>query len=78
MSHTVGSLNPMEHREARWITRTTLGNAVEAARYFVTLMKQAAVRERTRRQLEDLDPRMLWDIGLDPLDVYRGGRGPGR
>jgi uncharacterized protein YjiS (DUF1127 family) len=39
-------------------------------------MKQAAAREQARRQLEELDNRMLRDIGLKPFETYYDWRGP--
>ncbi len=76
MSHFIGSLAHSDHARSHWMARATMENAMEATRYVVSLMRQASARERTRRQLGELDARMLRDIGLDPLDVYYDWRGP--
>ena len=61
-----------------WIVRASFKSAAKSVGYFVALMKRAAARERGRRQLAELDARMLHDIGLEPFDVYYGWRGSGR
>ena len=61
-----------------WLARASAASAVRSGRYFVVLMRKAAVREQTRRELAELDEHVLRDIGLDPLDVYYGWRGTAR
>jgi uncharacterized protein YjiS (DUF1127 family) len=74
MMDIAGSLENSNRSEFLWFMRTALESAARATDYFIALMKQAAVRERTRKELAELDARTLRDIGLEPFDVYRGPR----
>jgi uncharacterized protein YjiS (DUF1127 family) len=78
MTRNSASLNDSMLAQSGWAVRATIENGARASRYFVALMKVAAARERTRRELASLDPHLLRDIGLEPLDVYYGRRGSGR
>jgi uncharacterized protein YjiS (DUF1127 family) len=78
MTHATGTIRGPERSDYAWILPTALSCATKAGRYFLALMKRAAARERTRKELADLDGHMLQDIGLEPFDVYYGWRGTPR
>ena len=78
MTHFTGSMDSSEHASSGWIARAILESGIKSTHHFVGLMKQTAARERTRRQLDELDARMLRDIGLEPFDTYYDWRGLGR
>jgi uncharacterized protein YjiS (DUF1127 family) len=71
-------MHSSERSDYSWIAPAALSSARKAGRYFVSMMKRAAARERTRKELSELDARMLQDIGLEPLEVYYGWRGAPR
>ncbi len=75
MTYATGSLHDSGHSGYAWIAPAILTSASKAGRYFVSLMKRSAARERTRRELAELDAQMLQDIGLEPFEVYYGWRG---
>jgi uncharacterized protein YjiS (DUF1127 family) len=64
--------------QSGWFARAIVESGIKATHHFVSLMRQATAREQTRRQLQELDDRMLRDIGLEPFDTYYDWRGPGR
>ena len=76
MTHLTGSMGNAVHTQFGWIGRAVLESGIKSARHFVFLMKQAAAREHTRRELEELDEHLLRDIGLDPFGTYYDWRGP--
>ena len=78
MTYATHSMHGAGRSEYAWIAPAILSCSTKAFRYFVSLMKRAAKRERTRKELSDLDARGLRDIGLEPLDVYYGWRGSPR
>ncbi len=78
MTHFTGSMDSSAHAQSGWFARAIMESGIKATHHFVSLMKQAAAREQTRRQLEELDNRMLRDIGLEPFETYYDWRGPGR
>jgi uncharacterized protein YjiS (DUF1127 family) len=76
MTHFSGSMGGSAQAQSGWMARAIMESGIKAAHHFVTLMKQAAARERTRRELKELDAHMLRDIALEPFDAYFGWRGP--
>jgi uncharacterized protein YjiS (DUF1127 family) len=78
MTYATGSMHHSEQSAYAWIAPAALACATKAGRYFVSEMRRAAARERTRKELSELDARVLHDIGLEPLDVYYGWRGSPR
>ncbi|MGO4388960.1 DUF1127 domain-containing protein [Microvirga sp. 2YAF29] len=75
MTYATGSLHGPGHSGYAWIAPAAFTSAGKAGRYFVSLMKHSAARERARKELAQLDVRMLQDIGLEPFEVYYGWRG---
>ncbi len=75
MMNSVNSLRTSDRFELFWIMSTVWECGIKSARYFASLLRHAAVQERSRRELSKLDDRMLQDIGLEPFDVYYGWRG---
>jgi uncharacterized protein YjiS (DUF1127 family) len=78
MMQSSASLNESMIAQLGWIVRGMIESGAKAARYFIALMKEDAVHERSRRELASLDPHLLGDIGLEPFDVYYGWRRPSR
>lgn len=75
MTHATGSMHSSERPDYAWIAPAALASAAKAGRYFVSQMRRAAAREKTRKELSELDAHMLQDIGLEPLDIAYGWRG---
>lgn len=75
MTYATGTMRGSEQFGYAWILPAAFSCSTKAGRYFIALMKRAAARERTRKELADLDLHMLQDIGLEPFDVYDGWRG---
>ena len=67
MTHFTRSTIDSDPVQFGWVAGAILENAAEAARHFIALMKQAAAREKGRRQIAELDAHLLQDIGLDPF-----------
>ena len=78
MTYATGSLHGSEHSDYAWIAPAAFASAGKAGRYFVSLMKRSAARERARKEFAELDARQLQDIGLEPFEVYYGWRGAPR
>lgn len=78
MTYATGSMHSSARSDYAWIAPAAFSCANKATRYFVSLMKRAAARARTRKELAELDARLLQDIGLEPFDVYYGWRGAPR
>jgi uncharacterized protein YjiS (DUF1127 family) len=78
MMQNSASLNESMISQLGWIARAMIENGAKATRYFIALMKEDAIHERSRRDLASLDLRLLRDLGLEPFDVYYGWRRPGR
>lgn len=79
MIYFTGSLgSAADHAHSGWMMRAVWESSIEATHHFVSLMRQSAAHERARRELMELDTRMLRDVGLEPFDVYYGGRHLGR
>jgi uncharacterized protein YjiS (DUF1127 family) len=74
MTDMIETLGRSDRSEFLWFLETTCESAIRATRYFFTLMRDAAARERTRKEIASLDARMLHDIGLEPFDVRYGWR----
>jgi len=78
MMQNSASLNETMISQTGWHVQALVGRGARVIRYFVALMKEAAVRGRKRRELASLDLHLLRDIGLEPFDIYRGWHRPGR
>lgn len=72
MMNHAASMNSTGISQNGWMAQAIMHNAVRSIRYFVSLMRETASRERDRQLLSKLDERMLRDIGLEPYDVYYG------
>jgi uncharacterized protein YjiS (DUF1127 family) len=72
MTHFTRSTIDSEQAQFGWVAGAILDNAMEAVSHFIALMKQAAAREKGRRQIAELDAHLLRDIGLDPFDRHDG------
>ena len=70
------SIRGSDRLEFLWFMRAMGECGIKAFRHFLSLMQQAALQERGRRELSKFDAKMLQDIGLEPFDVYYGWRGP--
>lgn len=78
MMQNTALMDTTELTQSGWVARAVMGSAGKSARYFVALMRHAAARERSRRELAQLDARMLRDIGLEPFDRYYGWQSSSR
>ena len=71
MTYFTGLLIGPERSASRWNVRIS-SDYLNLLRSPIALVRGIIARERTRRQLLELDTRLLRDIGLEPYEIFHG------